>query len=286
MGHGHYVFRDPNTGEEAWQLFQKAACTAYTEFGVAGPAPRAVLESFLPPGDLFPPRPGTSWETHHAFGVWMPSSHLYLDVIEHYFGPCESLDELIARGQVLQSEGYKGLFEEARRQKPVAAMALNWCLNEPWPTAANNCLISYPCVPKPALFAVRDACRPTLASARIRKFSWRPGEWFDPELWVLHDGPEVVPAGTLEAWLRTDDGMETRLLIWEYQETPSNTNRRGPRVQFPLPAPGDSDHFQLLVRCRENPALDSAYTLVWSGASARRAITIAVTDNAAPTMNL
>ena len=285
MGHGHYAFRDPSTGEEAWQLFQQADCTAYTEFGVAGPAPRAVLESFLSPGELFPPRPGTVWETHHAFGAWMPSSHLYLDLIEHYFGPSATLDEMIERGQLLQCEGYKGLFEEARRQKPVAAMALNWCLNEPWPTAANNSLLSYPCVPKPALAAVRDACRPTLASARIRKFSWRAGEGFDPELWVLHDGPDSVPAGTLEAWLRAGDGTETRLLTWEYPELAPNTNRRGPRVQFPLPAASD-DPFQLVLRCRDNPALDSAYTLVWSGASAPRPKTPVIAADATPTMNL
>jgi beta-mannosidase len=288
MGHGHYVFRDPNSGEEAWQLFQQADCTAYTEFGVAGPAPRTVLESFLPPDERFPPRPGTAWEAHHAFGVWMPSSHLYLGVIEHYFGPCANLDELIECGQLLQGEGYKGLFEEARRQKPTAAMALNWCLNEPWPTAANNSLISYPCVPKPALAAVREACRPTLASARVRKFSWQAGEWFDPELWLLHDGPEGISPGTLEAWLRAPDGGETRLLTWEFSELPPNTNQRGPRVQVRLPAfdGGGGARFQLLLRCRENPALDSAYTLILSGAAQHRAETTTPAENAAPTMNL
>jgi beta-mannosidase len=180
MGHGHYVFRDEKSGEEAWHLFQRAACTAYTEFGCSAIAPKSVLESFLPAGELFPPRRDSVWETHHAFGVWMEGSHLYPDTIAHYFGESATLEELIEKSQLLQSEGYKGLFEEARRQKPVAAFALNWCLNEPWPTAANNSLLAWPAVPKPALYAVRDACRPILASARIRKYLWHDGDGFRP----------------------------------------------------------------------------------------------------------
>ncbi|HLL90916.1 MAG TPA: glycoside hydrolase family 2 TIM barrel-domain containing protein, partial [Tepidisphaeraceae bacterium] len=140
MGHGHYTFLDVTRNEEAWSLFQGASCTAYTEFGMASPASVDVLREIIPPEQLWPPRPGAAWEAHHAFRVWMQDSHLYPDVIEHYFGPAASLDQLVADGQLLQGEGYKGLFEEARRQKPVSAMALNWCLNEPWPTAANNSL--------------------------------------------------------------------------------------------------------------------------------------------------
>lgn len=47
--------------------------------------------------------------------------------MEHYFGPVRTLEELVERGQLLQCEGYKFIFEEARRQKPVCSMALNWC---------------------------------------------------------------------------------------------------------------------------------------------------------------
>ena len=40
MGHGHYVFRDPGTGEEVYLTMLKAHNTAYTEFGVPGPTSR------------------------------------------------------------------------------------------------------------------------------------------------------------------------------------------------------------------------------------------------------
>lgn len=87
----------------------------------------------------------------------------------------------------MQGEGYKAVFEEARRQKPYCAMALNWCFDEPWPAAANNSLVAYPSVPKPALDQVRRACRPLCASARIAKFDWTEGELFEAEVWLLND---------------------------------------------------------------------------------------------------
>ena len=37
MGHGHYLFRDPQ-GREVFQLFARSRCSAYTEFGCPSPA--------------------------------------------------------------------------------------------------------------------------------------------------------------------------------------------------------------------------------------------------------
>jgi beta-mannosidase len=266
MGHGHYVFRDSRTGEEAWAVFQKSDCTAYSEFGCPGPASERVLREIIPATELWPPRPGTAWETHHAFGAWDvdPSTHIHLPTLEHYFGPCENFAALVARGQLLQAAGFQGMFEEVRRQKPAASMALNWCFNEPWPCAANNSLVAWPCEPKPALAAVAQACRPTLASARIRKFSWAPGELFDPELWLLHDGPRELPPVTLTLWLELDGRRQPApLLIWPAgaSPVPPNTNRRGPRAQLPLPDFA-GPCFLLLAEVENHPEWNSAYTLV------------------------
>lgn len=260
VGHGHYVFRDPVTGEEAWALFQRAQNTAYCEFGVPGPAPLDVLREIIPAGELFPPAPGGAWEAHHAFGAWMKSSHLYLDVMEHYFGPAGSIEEIVARGQLLQCEGYKGLFEEARRQKLVASMAVCWCLNEPWPTAANLSLISWPSRPKPALAAVGEACRPLLASARISKFSWQEGEPFDPELWWLNDSPTETTPGPVQACVEAADGRRYPLLTWDGGTLSANTNLVGPRLRWIIPPLG-GDLFFLVLDTPDNPAAASRYTL-------------------------
>ena len=260
MGHGHYVFRDAATGEEAWALMQRSHCTAYSEFGCPGPAPAAVLRKIIPEDELWPPRRGTAWETHQAFGAWQVESWLHLATIERYFGPCASLEELVERGQLLQSAGFQGMFEEARRQKPTASMALNWCLTEPWPCAANNSLIAWPCEPKPALAGVAEACRPTLASARIRQFAWAAGECFDPEIWLLNDAPVGHAAVEVVVWLELD-GARRELLTWSTGEIAPGANRRGPRAQFTLPELND-ERFTLRLEVRGRPEWSSQYTLL------------------------
>jgi beta-mannosidase len=233
--------------------------TAYTEIGCPGPSPAEYLRTFIPPEQLFPPRPGTSWETHHAYKAWIGSTWLDEPTIEHYFGVSPDLETLVARGQWLQCEGYKCIFEEARRQKPACAMALNWCYNEPWPTAANNSLINWPAKPKPAYHAVAAACRPSLASSRIPRFSWREGELFSVELWLLHDAPRPLPAGRVEAYLQADDA-EQLLLVWDFPEAPPNTNLPGPVIRQSLPR-FNSDRITLGLRVPGHSHLDSHYTL-------------------------
>jgi beta-mannosidase len=262
MGHGHYLFRDPQ-GREVFQLFANARCTAYTEFGCPGPASLQTLRRIIPENELFPPRRGTSWVSHHAFDAWGADagSWLMLHQIEDYFGACSSIEDVVERGQLLQGEGYKCIFEEARRQKPTAAMALNWCLNEPWPTAANNSLLSWPAEPKRAYAQVSRACRPVLASARIVKFRWRAGELFNPELWLLNDAPESAPAGRIDAQLICGD-QKFALLSWDFPALEPNTNLAGPVIRFTLPMFREKQ-MKLILSVPGHPELDSEYTLVF-----------------------
>ncbi|MFH1498969.1 MAG: hypothetical protein ABII82_14220, partial [Verrucomicrobiota bacterium] len=113
MAHGDYRFRDTD-GRDVFQIFQRASNTAYPEFGCPGLSPVAYLKTFIPEDELWPPKPGTSWETHHAFKAWSPDPNYWINLraIEHYFGESASLDELVARGEWLQCEGYKSIFEE------------------------------------------------------------------------------------------------------------------------------------------------------------------------------
>ncbi|MEO6602506.1 MAG: hypothetical protein ABIQ16_21670 [Polyangiaceae bacterium] len=267
MGHGDYRFRDEH-GRELFQIFAQAEHTAYSEFGCPGPSSVDYLKTFIPEAELFPPRKGTAWETHHALGAWEmdPGTWLCQSTIEHYFGPMRSLEELVARGQLLQSQGYQFVFEEARRQKPRCSMALNWCFNEPWPSAANNNLLSWPHQPKPAYYAVQAACRPALASARAPKFSWQAGESFEAEIWVLNDAPRILEPGTLQVVLEVD-GRALALGQFEFAELSANRNWRGPTVRCELP-PGDAQTFTLKLRVAQRPELDSVYTYVRRSPSA------------------
>ncbi|OPZ28112.1 MAG: hypothetical protein BWZ02_01392 [Lentisphaerae bacterium ADurb.BinA184] len=171
----------------------------------------------------------------------------------------ESLEQLVACGQLLQAEGLKCLFEEARRQKPRAAMALNWCFNEPWPCAANMSILSWPAEPKAAYAAVQGSLRPVLASARLAKFRWRQGELFAAELWLLNDSPAAVPGGRVEAWLDLA-GDRRFLLAWDHAGAAANTNLPGPVVRVALPCVG-ADHFRIGLECPGQPGWNSAYYL-------------------------
>lgn len=263
MAHGDYRFRDEG-GREVFQIYVGAAATAYSEFGVPGASPVDYLRTFIPAEELWPPRPGTAWETHHAIGAWggHPSSWLCEEILRHYFGEAASLEELVARSQWLQAEGYRCIYEEARRQKPRCAMALNWCFNEPWPSAANNSLVNWPARPKPALAAVAAACRPTLASARVPKFSWMGGDMFRAELWLLHDAPSPRPGAVVCAALHFGD-ERLPLASWPAPAAEPNRNTAGPEVRaaLPLRLPGAADSFELVLTAEGQPQWESRYRL-------------------------
>ena len=261
MGHGHYVFRDPDTGEEVYSIMNSARNTAYTEFGMPSPSSVKILRSIIPDDELWPPRPGTSWESHHAFNAWVGDTWLMKGMIEDYFGRSEHLEGLVAHGQLLQCEGYKAIYEEARRQKPYCSMALNWCYNEPWPTAANNSIINWPNIPKPAFYAVRDACRPVMASARNSRMQWKEGETFTTQLWILNDLPEGLAGGRVEARLVAGESV-IELGEWEYEGAEANSNLAGPELSTLLPGL-DADRFILELEVEGHPEYRSTYTFLY-----------------------
>jgi beta-mannosidase len=260
MGHGDYRFRDVG-GRDVFEIFQGARNTAYSEFGCPGPSPVEYLRTFIPEAELWPPRPGASWQAHHAYGAWEAdsTSWLFPGVQEHYFGPAADLNTLVERGTWLQSIGYKVIFEEARRQKPRCSMALNWCFNEPWPTAAGNSIVNWPARAKPSYFAVQAACRPVLASARIPKFQWREGEEFQAEIWILNDSPDEIPEGQLEVAIETG-GVSEKLHLWSYSRIPAGRNLAGPTVRRVLPSAPDGA-FELVLRTGPGDAWGSRYRL-------------------------
>lgn len=235
MGHGGYLFRDQQ-GQEVYQIFQNAHNTAYTEFGVPCISDREYLLQYLPEDMVEPFEPNDSLLAHHAFSAWVPGDETWscVSTLRDYFGQEQSLDELIGWSQWLQCEGYKGIFEEARKQKPYCSMAINWCYNEPWPTAANNTLFNYPARQKPSYEAVKQALRPTMTSARIQKFQYEGEEMFEAELWMLNDSLEDIPAGHMDVYLDFEYG-EMKIFGWDYPAVPAGENLLGPTIHQILP---------------------------------------------------
>jgi len=183
------------------------------------------------------------------------------DIIEDYFGKAENLEDLAANGQLLQCEGYKAIYEEARRQKPYCSMALNWCFNEPWPTAANNSLINWPNLPKPAYYAVGNSCRPVICSARITKFIWYEGEIFFATIWLLNDLFETIDSGKIHIKLVADN-EEIEVGTWAFSAPESNTNLPGPTIRWQLPR-WDMDSFKLVLEAEGKPEYNSEYMLLY-----------------------
>jgi beta-mannosidase len=229
VGHGHYIFYDKNTDEDVFQLLTRSRNTALTEFGMPSPSDPEVIRKIIPDDELFPPAPTGAWRAHHAFGAWVGDTWLCPDIIEKYFGKAENLEELVQWGQMLQSIGYKAIYEYARQQWPYCSMALNWCFNEPWPAAANNSIIQYPAQSKPCYEAIKQACRPALASASIPKFLWKKNEDLEIRLIMINGTQDKLPEGKMEVWINGN-----MVEIWEYHEILANRNLTGPTITFLL----------------------------------------------------
>lgn len=270
IGHGHYIFYDSLTDKEVFQWMSEAKKTAYTEYGVPGTANLEVLKRFIPEKDLFPPRINTAWELHHAMGVWRADSWLELPTLKKYFGEIGSIEELVSYSQLLQCEGLKFIYEEARRQKPFCSMALNWCYQEPWPSAANNSLINWPNDIKPAYYHVANACRPVLASIRIPKFEWKEGEEFSCDLFMLNDTYEPLPKAKIKVFIQYD-GTEKELLSWDCPGADGFKNVKGPLLQAKIPQM-KTNLFSLHVRVEGKPEYNSSYILLFSGENVKKLI--------------
>lgn len=245
MAHGCYLFS--YNGKEVYRMFNDSHYTAYTEFGVPSVPEVDYLKTFIPEDQLFPPREDSTWKTHHAFGSWcFWDTWICLDIMEEYFGKPTSLEDIVRYSNWLQCEGYKAIFEEARRQKPYCSMAINWCYNEPWKTAANNSLLSYPALPKKAYYAVQNSLKNTVPSARLQKFSYESGEVFSAELWFLNDADIGVEDEEIRVVLEIG-GNRTELLNWKIGICEKNTNKQGHIVQYVLPKVKGVECFRLIL---------------------------------------
>jgi len=261
MGHGCYLFKYLD-GSEVFENMNKARFTAYTEFGVPGMSPVEVLKKIIPGNDLFPPKDHTAWRHHHAYGAWVGDTWLSPDDIESYFGKAPDLETLVQQSQLLQSEGYKAIYEEARRQKPYCAMALNWCYNEPWAAAVNNSIIAYPTIKKPAYDTIANSCRAVLASARLSKFQWNEGEDFFADIYLLNDAFKELPPLKISVTLKTA-GKEYVIMKWESPAAEPNTNIAGPTVRFRLPRWEATNRFEVVIDVEGHQEYSSSYILLY-----------------------
>ena len=264
MSHGGYMFYDESQGGDVFQEFQHSYATAYTEFGVPAIADVEILRSIIPENELFPPKATNSWVAHHAFYAWGYNAWLSENVLQRYFAKPTCIEDMVKQSEWLQCEGYRGAFEECRRQWPHCSMAINWCYNEPWKTAAGNNLIAYPAKPRACYSYVRSAMRPTLFSARISKINWKAGETFEAEIWLLNDKPEAA-SGKVTVTATVGES-EFNLLEWSASAN-ANSNTRGATVRFVLPNVADAD--RITLRLASETDMESVYELLYTPTAQR-----------------
>ncbi len=259
MAHGGYTFIDEYTGKDCLALYINAHHTAYTEFGNAAITSVSNLKKIIPADELFPIKKTSAWVNHHGFDALGESRWICMSDLEKYFGKADSLEKFVANSEWLQCEGYKSIFEEARRQAPYCSMAINWCYQEPWITAAGNSLIAYPMVKKNSYYAVKQSLRPILASARIPKFSWSAGETFSAQLWLLNDTTDTKD---VEITATLTIGNETlATLCWKTGEV--NGNKLGPTLNAVLPDVQHLSELKLTISASDS-SLDSEYRIHYS----------------------
>ncbi len=264
MGHGHYLFYDLSVDEDVCQRMARTNNTALTEYGVPSPSDAEIIRKIIPSGEVFPPSPdSTAWLVHHAFNSWQEDTWLCPEVIEKYYGPSKNLEEMVERGQKLQAAGYRFIYEGARQKWPYCSMAVNWCYNEPWPTAANNSIVQYPAQPKPSCESIREACRPVMASASFPKYQWQAGEILELGLFVLNHSDKDMPAGKITISVNGWD-----IKTWNFDEVKENTVLKGPRVMIQVAAQDRDQDTNCGMTCMvialkvlDHPEWDSVYEL-------------------------
>ena len=182
---------------------------AYNECGISGAGHAQCMRSVLPAEELWPPRPGGSWEYHKAFGVWGDgSAWLMLNALQEYFGPLEDVDQLARAGQFMQMIQLQYLVEELRRRWPDVPGHITWCFNEPWTPVANCSVVAYPLRPKAAYYALQRACRPVDVSARLEHLVLLTAETTSVTPFLVNDSPQVVAQGRVTVTVQSDSGRE------------------------------------------------------------------------------
>jgi beta-mannosidase len=175
---------------------------------------------------------------------------------------------LVKYSQLLQCEGLKFIYEEARRQKPFCSMALNWCYQEPWPSAANNNLLNWPNIIKPAYYHVVNACRPVLASIRFPKIEWKEGEDFSCDLFMLNDSYDKMTNEKIKVVIKYD-GTEKELISWDCPGADGFMNIQGPSVKTKIPQM-KTNLFSIQVHVEGKPQYNSEYILIFSGKNVQK----------------
>ncbi len=266
MVHGPYTMLvgsvKDNDGD-CFQVFQRSKATAYTEFGNPSVAPVEYIKTVMSEEDMkeITVDPNGPWALHHSFEGIAPVDRvpgckpMNYDFIKFRLDN-STLESLNKNSEWLQCQGFRAIYEEARRQWPTCSMAVNWFYEEPWKAIRGNSIVLYPNIKKPAYYTIKDSLRPRLFSARIPKFDWYVGERFSAELWFLNDTGLDCEGDTVTATLILGD-ESFELATWTCES--GIYNFIGPTVHKCLPH--TSEDYFILKLTSKSGQYDNEYKL-------------------------
>lgn len=257
VGHGSYVNSEPD-GIECLSYFQNTDYLAYNEFGNPSASSANYVRRFMTEEEYNNPAPGTVWEDHHGFKAWCRDSWLRFHEVDTFFGGYTDYADFAEKTQLLQGVCGRALFEEVRHRWPHTSMAMNWCFQEPWPTAANNSLVNWGGEAKASLPYIADALRDQKACLRTNRLRFVQGETFSAELWLLNDLPKAVPPADFAVTLCYGEERYA-LLDWAFQGVGGQRHMQGPTIVFPLNNV-PTGMFTVTVECLQQPELNAVYT--------------------------
>jgi beta-mannosidase len=224
--HGPWEYSQRQPGPQYWRI-NDITPALHSELGAPGMASLRAQRRYLSPKYRSCNPANPAWR-HHG-GAWWDHS----TTLEQLFGPIEDDEMAVLASQWLQAEALRYYVEEARRRWPRSGGIYPWQLNEPWPNVACTSAVEYGGRPKLAYHAVRQAYRPTAATAHYPGLTIPPGEPLHAEIWALNDG-DSADADLLVS-LRDLQGRELAPDIGMVVSLPANASMKLLDLHVPLP---------------------------------------------------
>ena len=215
-----------------------------SEFGIQALPDVQTIEKYISPGLRWPL--GEVYKHHNLeYGKIMK----YISAAPHG----ESLESYVAASQEVQAYYYQRALEHWRIRKYRVSGALFWMFDEPWPGMVGS-VVDYELRPKPAYERIKDSYSPLLIAADLEVRSWKPGDDFAADLFLVNDYQREIAGLKIEALLSGE-----KIAEWDADAEPDSSLKLA-RLEFKIPA-GKKPVLELTVRNREGVIAHNLYEL-------------------------
>ena len=205
--HGEYEFLYPRNyfmfNQGQYRFSGPLNPCEWTEYGVGCLSSVATLNSIIPANALWPMgRNNSVWRYHKAFGAAVTDDNWAgMSGCESLFGNnLPDLDTTVRCSQYTQAEALRCACSAMRRFRWHRSACAIWSYNEPWPNAAQGCIVEYSGQRKMAYYYMKQAFAPVDVMAVYNTLeAENAGTWgaglklwghdgkFPVELWAVND---------------------------------------------------------------------------------------------------